>query len=104
MKAEVKNNRKIKTVRDLRNWVDRLDIRCTNWSDPKIDEDFKNENPENEDVIGDQFILAALYRAIFYPQDGTESTMKLREALLEEAQACREAHIQFSKRFNKIVT
>ena len=51
--------------RDVRNWVGRLDLRAT--------------------VEGDEFILAAMYRALFGAEDQAK---QLRKALIAEAKRC----------------
>jgi hypothetical protein len=73
MKADVsvgakptKNDR-----RDVRNWVGKLNLRAT--------------------VDGDEFILAAINRAMFGPEDQAK---QLRRSLIAEAKRCYRDHVK----------
>ena len=76
MKAEVKvgGRRVNKDPRNLHNWVGKLEVKATRE--------------------GDQFILAAVYRALF---GGNDKAVELREAIANEAEKCRDAHREREK-------
>lgn len=74
MKANVKATKRPQQGKDCRNWVEVLDLRAQG--------------------DGDQFLLAAIYRALFLPQ---LASTKLLEALTEDSERCEADHKRGSR-------